>query len=227
MPKKEKIPSNFQSIHVRDLESKTPSQKTAHQAFLSGKHLLLHGAAGTGKTHLALSIGLKELVCGNYDRLVIIRSIVPTRDVGFLPGTLEEKISYYEIPYTQLTTQITGKNDTYNNLKQKGVIQFLSTSHLRGTTISRSIVLLDEVQNLSFHECDSVITRLDDHSRLLICGDYFQSDLKNGDKKGILDFMNILKTMDEFATIEFGIEDIVRSGMIRSYLIKKNQMKYD
>ena len=160
--------------------------------------------------------------------IFIVRSVVSTRDIGFLPGDEQEKVSIYEAPYRSICGEFFNVRDAYDSLKSQGTIKFMSTSFIRGITINDSIVIVDECQNLNFHELDSIITRVGRNSRIIFCGDYTQTDLtKENDKKGILRFMEIIKHIKEFETIEFDIDDIVRSDFLRSYIIAKYKLGFD
>jgi predicted ribonuclease YlaK len=194
------------------------------------KNLFVYGCAGTGKTFIALYLALKEVLEEDspYDKVYIVRSLVATREIGFLPGDHEDKSSLYQIPYKNMVKHMFEMPDDnsfemlYANLKSQETISFWSTSFLRGTTLDNAIVLVDECQNLNFHELDSIITRIGQDSKVIFAGDVAQTDLqKNAEKDGILDFQRILREMDEFSMIEFGIEDIVRSGLVKSYLVNK------
>lgn len=195
-----------------------PLTKTQLAVFESTNHLLLHGCAGTGKTFISLYLALDDVDKRQYEKIIIIRSAVPTRDVGFLPGTEEEKARAYEQPYIDMCSELFYRGDAYSLLKEKQVIQFRTTSHIRGTTWNDAVVIVDECQNMSFHELDSVITRIGANCRVIFCGDFFQSDLKD---TGIKKFMPILIEMQEFDFIEFKPEDIVRSDLVKNYLITK------
>lgn len=202
-----------------ELQEIEPLTKSQLQVFESDKHLLLHGCAGTGKTFISLYLALDDILKNNYNRITIVRSIVPTRDIGFLPGREDEKAKVYEQPYIGILTELFGRgDDPYSQLKMKGLIDFTTTSFMRGITFRDSIVIVDECQNMTYHELDSIITRMDDNSRIIFCGDFYQSDLKGS---GINKFMSILKKMPEFDFVEFGLEDIVRSALVKSYLIEK------
>lgn len=196
-----------------------PLTKGQLKVFESEKNLMLHGCAGTGKTFISLYLALDDIEKNNYSRITIIRSVVPTREMGFLPGTEAEKSKVYEQPYIGIFQELFSRgDDPYGQLKQKGLVQFVTTSHVRGVTFQDSIIIVDECQNMTLHELDSIITRIGNNCRIIFCGDFFQSDLRTS---GINAFMNILKDMEEFDFIEFGISDIVRSNLVKSYLITK------
>jgi phosphate starvation-inducible protein PhoH len=213
------------------IEPKTENQKKLFQAYNEGKHLFIHGCAGTGKTFCSLYLALREVLSEftYVDKVYIVRSLVPTREIGFLPGSEEDKQAVYQIPYKNMVRSMFDLPDDpsfemlYGNLKQQETIKFWSTSFLRGTTLDNAIIIVDESQNLSMHELDSIITRLGEHSRIIFSGDTKQSDLtKQSERNGINDFMSILKQMSSFEMIEFGIEDIVRSGLVKEYLTVKH-----
>lgn len=207
----------------------TYNQQKTFEEYRKGKNLLLHGTAGTGKTFISLYLALKDLLETNqYENIIVVRSIVPTRDIGFLPGNQKEKSKAYESPYYAIFSELFGRGDAYDIFRNKRIINFVPTSFIRGLTIRDSIIIADEVQNFTFHECDSVITRLGDNCRILFCGDFRQSDLlKNSDREGIHDFMHILRTMSSFTSVEFTQEDIVRSGLVKEYIVTKEELNYD
>lgn len=227
-------------VSLKDLVTVEPigmPQKKTFESYNSGKNLFLNGSAGTGKTFILLYLALKDVLTKEtpYDKIVLIRSLLPSRDIGFLPGTLEEKSDLYQDPYRVLVKYMfkladeQDFNQLYDKLKVQGILDFLSTSFLRGQTFDRSIVIVDESENLSFQELDTVITRVGQDSKIMFSGDYSQSDLKsyNGYKKGYFTFSDILQKMEEFSCIEFGIGDIIRSGLVRSYLISKENITID
>ena len=192
-----------------------------------------YGCAGTGKTFIALYLALKDVLREEtpYEKVYIVRSLVSTREIGFLPGDHEDKSSLYQIPYKNMVKYMFEMasdqefDQLYYNLKAQETISFWSTSFIRGTTLDNAIILIDEMQNLNFHELDSIITRVGQDSKIIFCGDVRQSDLvKTHERNGIIDFMRIIETMEEFATVEFQLEDIVRSGLVRSYLISKTNL---
>jgi phosphate starvation-inducible protein PhoH len=216
------------NLLIKQIEPLTLNQELTFKAYNKNRNILLHGLAGTGKTFLSLYLSLKEVLGkSKYKKIIIIRSVVPTRDMGFLPGTQKEKTKVYEAPYQAVCSELFGRGDAYEVLKGRGIIEFVSTSFIRGTTIGNSIVIVDEVNNMTFHELDSVITRLGHNSKILLCGDFRQSDLiKQSDRNGLRHFMNILEKMGSFEHIEFEQEDIVRSGLVKEYIIAKDRLGY-
>ena len=213
-----------------DIGPITDNQKVLYESYKSDKHLVAYGAAGTGKTFITIYNALRDVLDPKtpYEKIYIVRSLVSTREIGFLPGDHEDKSSYYQIPYKHMVKymfQMPSDADfemLYGNLKAQETIRFWSTSFLRGTTLDDSIIIVDEFQNLNFHELDSIITRVGQNSKIMFCGDASQSDLtKTNDRNGIMDFMNILRKMPSFDIIEFGVDDIVRSGLVKEYIIAK------
>jgi phosphate starvation-inducible protein PhoH len=222
--KKQFRKNNNNSLKLKNIVPKTINQEKAFNLYNKEYNLLLHGLAGTGKTYISLYLALSDIINGYTDHtnLTLVRSIVPTRDMGFLPGTEKEKSKVYEAPYMNICNDIFGRGDAYDILKGKNIIKFVTTSYIRGITLDDSIVLVDEAQNLNFHELDSIITRLGDYSRILFCGYFRQSDLiRDDERKGLLTFMRILATIDEFKTVEFVEDDIVRSKLVKEYIISK------
>ena len=216
------------------VEPLTENQKTIFKAWDEGKHLFIYGAAGTGKTFCALYKGLYDCLKAtpSYDQVYLVRSLVATREIGFLPGDHEDKSSLYQIPYKNMVKYMfEAANDSdfemlYGALKAQETIKFWSTSFLRGVTLDNSVIIIDEMQNLNFHELDSIITRVGENTRIVFCGDAMQTDLRNNNERnGIHDFMRILEMMPEdFAMVEMGIDDICRSGLVRNYLVAKNHI---
>ena len=213
-----------------DVEALTESQTVMFNEYGRGQNLFAYGCAGTGKTFAALYLALKDVLDENtpYEKVYVVRSLVATREIGFLPGTHEDKADIYQIPYKNMVKYMFEMPDQasfdmlYENLKAQETVSFWSTSFLRGTTLDNAIVIVDECQNLNFHELDSIMTRVGQDTKIMFCGDARQSDLqKSNEKTGILEFQKILQNMEEFSLIEFGIEDIVRSGLVKSYLISK------
>ncbi len=216
--------------YLVDIEPITENQKTLFNSYNEGKHLVAYGAAGTGKTFVTLYNAIKDVLDETtpYERIYIVRSLLATREIGFLPGDYEDKSDIYQVPYKHMVKymfQLSSDADfemLYGNLKSQDTIKFWSTSFLRGTTLDNAIVIVDEFQNLNFHELDSIITRVGENSRVCFCGDARQTDLvKTNDRNGIVDFMNILRKMPSFDIIEFDIDDIVRSGLVKEYIVAK------
>ena len=215
---------------MRDIEPLTDNQKQLFESYDSGKNIVAYGCAGTGKTFITLYNALQEVLDERtpYEKIYIVRSLVATREIGFLPGDHEDKSSLYQIPYKNMVKYMFSMpTDSdfemlYGNLKTQGTISFWSTSFIRGTTLDNAIVIVDEFQNLNFHELDSIITRSGENSKIMFCGDATQSDLiKANEKNGIGDFMKILRIMPSVDIVEFGVDDIVRSGLVKEYLLAK------
>ena len=214
--------------HILDYSPITQNQAIAYDAWDEGDHLVLCGSAGTGKTFIGTYLALGDVLDKEYDqnKLVIVRSVVPTREMGYLPGSIEEKVDAYTAPYRAICNELFNEKMAYEMLEHQGAISFMSTSFIRGQTIDDAIILVDEMQNLTFHELDSVITRVGRNTRIIFSGDYYQSDLsKEMDKNGILDFLNITEVMNNFTTVEFGWEDIVRSDFVRDYIMTKEMVE--
>ena len=218
------------NTYLLDIEPITENQKKLFDSYAEGKHLVAYGTAGTGKTFISLYNALADVLDDTtpYERIYLVRSLVSTREIGFLPGDHEDKADIYQIPYKNMVKymfQMPTDADfemLYGNLKAQETIKFWSTSFIRGTTLDNAIIIVDEFQNLNFHELDSIITRVGENSRIMFCGDASQTDLvKTNDRNGIHDFLNILRKMPSFDIIEFGIDDIVRSGLVKEYIISK------
>ena len=221
--------------HLKEITPLTENQTLAFDAYDNGKNLFLYGCAGTGKTFIAMYLALKEILSGTspYEKLYMVRSLVPTREIGFLPGDHEDKSNLYQIPYKNMVEHMfkmpddPAYNMLYDNLKAQETVSFWSTSFLRGTTLNNAIIIVDECQNLNFHELDSIITRVGTDCKIIFAGDVMQTDLsKTNERNGIVDFMKILEVMEEFTSVEFGVEDIVRSGLIRSYILSKMHLGF-
>lgn len=214
--------------HLLTYEAITQNQKVAYDSWDDGDHLVLAGSAGTGKTFIGMYLALADVLDKSYeqDKLVIVRSVVPTREMGYLPGSIEEKVDAYTAPYRAIATELFNEKQAYDMLETQGAISFMSTSFIRGQTIDDAVILVDEMQNLTYHELDSIITRVGRNTRIIFSGDYYQSDLnKETDKNGILDFLNIMEVMNNFTTVEFGWADIVRSDFVRDYIMTKEMVE--
>ena len=225
---KRKKPINLD--YTKKIEPLTDNQERFFQSYADDKNMVAYGCAGTGKTFITLYNALKDVMDmkSPYEKIYIVRSLVATREIGFLPGDHEDKSSLYQIPYKNMVKymfELPTEADfemLYGNLKTQGTISFWSTSFIRGTTLDNAIVIVDEFQNLNYHELDSIITRIGENSKIMFCGDATQSDLtKSAEKNGIADFMKILRIMPSVDIIEFGVEDIVRSGLVKEYLLAK------
>ena len=213
-----------------DIEQLTDNQQKLFDSYTQGKHIVAYGCAGTGKTFITLYNALCDVLDERtpYEKVYIVRSLVATREIGFLPGSHDDKADIYQIPYKNMVKymfQMPSDADfemLYGNLKAQETIKFWSTSFLRGTTLDNAIVIVDEFQNLNFHELDSIITRVGENTKICFCGDATQSDLiKTNERNGIIDFMKILRSMPSIDLIEFGVDDIVRSGFVKEYIIAK------
>jgi phosphate starvation-inducible protein PhoH len=224
------------SSYLMNIDPLTDNQKRLFESYQQGKQIVAYGCAGTGKTFITLYNALKDVLNEStpYEHIYLVRSLVATREIGFLPGDHEDKADIYQIPYKNMVKymfQMPSDADfemLYGNLKSQNTIKFWSTSFLRGTTLDNSIVIVDEFQNLNFHELDSIITRVGENTRICFCGDATQTDLqKTNEKNGIHDFMRILRSMNSFDIIEFGLDDIVRSGLCKEYLVAKMESNFD
>jgi phosphate starvation-inducible PhoH-like protein len=216
-----------------NIEPLTENQKKLFSSYDEGKHIVAHGVPGSGKTFVLLYKALKEVLdeISPYEKIYIIRSLVQTREIGFLPGSHEDKAELFEIPYKNMVKymfQLPSEADfemLYGNLKSQETISFWSTSFLRGTTFDNSILIIDEFSNMNAHELDSLITRVGENCKIMFAGDAEQTDLvRKNERTGIHDFMRILQLIDCFEIIEFGVEDIVRSGLVRQYILAKREL---
>ena len=228
---KRKKPINLD--YIKKIEPLTENQEELFRCYKLDQNLVAYGAAGTGKTFITLYNAIKDVLSERtpYEKIYIVRSLVATREIGFLPGDHEDKSSLYQIPYKNMVKYMFEMPDDnafemlYTNLKAQGTISFWSTSFIRGTTLDKAIIIVDEFQNLNFHELDSMITRVGEDSKLMFCGDATQSDLiKTAERNGIIDFMKILNNMPSFDTIEFQAEDICRSGLVKEYIVAKLEL---
>ncbi len=228
---KRKKPINAEML--RDIEPLTQNQKTLFDSYATGKNIVAYGVAGTGKTFITLYNALRDVLDEKtpYERIHIVRSLVATREIGFLPGDHEDKSYLYQIPYKDMVKymfEMPSEADfemLYGNLKTQDTITFLSTSFIRGTTFDKSIIIVDEYQNLNYHELDSIMTRVGSDSKIMFCGDATQSDLvRTNERNGLIDFMKILRLMSSVDILEFGVEDIVRSGLVKEYILAKLEL---
>ena len=231
MSKKQKL--EIGSSNLISVKPITDNQKIVFETWKKKQNQFLFGCAGTGKTFVSLYLALQDVMNlqTKYDKVVLVRSLIPTREIGFLPGDEEDKAALYQVAYANMVQFMFQQPNEqafsmlYEKLKQQGSLYFLSTSFLRGLTFDNSIIIVDECQNLNFHELDTIITRVGQDSKIVFCGDFGQSDLsRTSEKNGLHDFLRILEEMEEFNCVEFDIGDIVRSGFVRNYLIQKTKL---
>ena len=218
-------------FELRTIKPLTSNQQATFTAYNQGYNLILHGYAGTGKTFISTYLALNDIlndVDTVYEKMYIVRSAVSSRNIGFLPGGPSEKNAPYEEPYNEICDDLFGRGDGYRILKAKGIVDFRPTSFLRGITFRNCVLLVDEIQNMTFQELDTIITRVGENCRIVFCGDFRQTDFNKAttrEESGIHSFMKILDRMDGFAHVEFDKEDIVRSGLVKSYIINKTELE--
>lgn len=222
--------SNSSKVKFEDLTQIDPitkAQKESFEAWDDDEHLILTGTAGTGKTYIAMYLALESVLerSGCYDKVIVLRSAVPVREIGYLPGKLEEKTDIFQSPYRAICEELFDDKAVYNKLINSHQLQFETTSFIRGRTFDRCIIIVDEMQNLNFHELDSIMTRAGESCKLIFCGDHAQSDFTNeGEKNGLAKFLNIMYRMKNFTTVQFGWDDIVRSDIVRDYIMTKEML---
>lgn len=213
------------SWHMHDLKTikpLTPAQEELFHAWFNGDHLCAHGSAGTGKTFLAFYLALCEVLAQRQNRIVIVRSAVPTREIGYLPGDLEDKVAQYELPYHDILHELLGRPSSYKDMKDAGLIEFQTTSFLRGLTWDHAVIIIEEAQNMTFHEIDNIMTRVGRDTRVIVTGDTKQTDL-DGSKRlgseGMTRAMQAFNNMRDYACVEFSVHDIVRSEFVKSWIM--------
>jgi phosphate starvation-inducible PhoH-like protein len=225
-----KKPINTDSLNK--IEAITDNQQLLFDQYDKGQNIIAYGSAGTGKTFVTLYKALQEVLNEHspYERVYLVRSVVATREIGFLPGDHDDKSALYQIPYKNMVKYMflmetdADFDMLYGNLMAQETLKFWSTSFLRGTTLDKAIIIVDEFQNLNAHELDSIMTRVGEDSKIHFCGDASQSDLvKASERSGIMDFLSILERMPSVSKIEFGLDDIVRSGLCKEYLVAKHE----
>lgn len=232
VPSKRTQTSNALRIKIDDLKTFDPltaNQKKFFDAYKRGDYFVaLHGVAGTGKSFIAVYKALEEVLdkSNPFNKIIIVRSAVQSREIGHLPGDIGEKMEIYQQPYRQICETLFGRKDAYQRLSEQGHIEFVSTSFIRGMSFDDCIIIVDEMQNMSFEELDTVMTRVGYRSKIIFCGDYRQTDLKkNNDKSGLFKFFDIAHHMGAFTRVEFTVDDIVRSSLVKDYILAK--LKYD
>ena len=222
------------SDYLVDIQPITDNQKRLFDSYAAEKHIVAYGCAGTGKTFITLYKALRDVLDEKtpYEKIYIVRSLVATREIGFLPGDHEDKSTLYQLPYKAMVKYMFEMRTEadfqmlYGNLRAQDTIDFWSTSFIRGTTFDNAIIIVDEFQNLNYHELDSIMTRVGQDSKIMFCGDATQTDLvREYERNGIVDFMRILRLMaNSIDIIEFGVEDIVRSGLCKEYILAKLEL---
>lgn len=215
--------------NLKTFEPLTNNQQKFFDAYKRGDYFTaLHGVAGTGKTFIAVYKALEEVLdkSNPFSKIILVRSAVQSREIGHLPGDVTEKMEIYQQPYRQICETLFGRSDAYQRLEEQGYIEFISTSFIRGMSFDDAIIIVDEMQNMNFEEIDTVMTRVGYRSKIIWCGDYRQTDLrKSNDKSGILKFFDIAHHMGSFTRIEFTVDDIVRSSLVKDYILAK--LKYE
>jgi len=224
-------PHRVKPSELKAFSPLTDNQMKFFDAYTRGDYfLMLTGSAGTGKSFIACYKAIEEVYDKNssFKRVVIVRSAVQSRDVGFTPGSLEEKMSLYEQPYMQIYQTLFNRRDAYEGLKDAGKIEFISTSFIRGMSFDDSIIIVDECQNMNWEELSTIMTRVGYRSKIIFCGDYRQTDLyrKQGDKSGLWKFHEVAKTMPSFTSVEFTTDDIVRSSLVKDFLIAVDKFEH-
>lgn len=212
---------------LKEIRPKTYNQRKIFSSYYSGKHLMIHGMPGTGKTFISMYLALSDVVKHKrYEKVIIFRSAVATRAIGFLPGRPSEKVKVFESPYENICTQLYDHDGAYQQLKNKGIVEFQPTSFLRGVTLEDSIVIVDEVQNLNDHEVHTLITRMGENSRIIFCGDFRQNDFATEGKEetGIHNLMKVVNIMQSFSSVEMQTDDIVRSGLVKEYITARAEL---
>jgi len=214
--------------YMNVIEPLTDNQKKFFDAYRRGDYFIaLHGVAGTGKTFIAFYKALEEVLdkSTSFNKIIIVRSSVQSRDMGHLPGDVNEKMSIFSQPYVQICQNLFGMKNAWDILEENGVVEFISTSFIRGMSFDDAIIIVDEMQNMTFEEIDTVMTRVGHQSKIIWCGDYRQTDLnkKKNDVSGINKFFEIAYHMEAFTKIEFTAQDIVRSSLVRDYILAKLQ----
>lgn len=232
MAKRTKSINNSMTVRIDDLlqfDPITANQEKTYEAWDEGFNLVLTGTAGTGKTFTALYLALEDVLDKDteFDKVIVVRSMVPTREMGYLPGDKEAKEEAFTTPYKSICNELFGDKTSYGKMVTGNQLKFESTSFIRGQTFDNCIIIVDEMQNLNFHELDSVVTRVGRHSKIIFSGDYKQSDFKyDDDKNGIIKFLQIVEQLKNFSIINFGWEDIVRSDFVRDYIMTKEMLGY-
>jgi phosphate starvation-inducible PhoH-like protein len=226
---KQHLPLKIKLDHLKTFDPLTENQRTFFEAYKRGDYFVaLHGVAGTGKSFIAVYKALEEVLdkSNPFEKVIIVRSAVQGREIGHLPGDIEGKLEIYKQPYIQICDTLFGRRDAYQRLEEQHAIEFISTSFIRGMTFDDAIIIVDEMQNMTMEEIDTVMTRVGHRSKIIWCGDYRQCDLKKrDDKSGLVKFFDVAKLMTAFTKIEFTTDDIVRSSLVKDYILAKIQLE--
>lgn len=218
---------NFGMRHINPL---TPTQEDMFKSYQRGNNIAAIGTAGTGKTMCAMYLALNDVLKkGGYEQIIVVRSAVQTREQGFMPGSKEQKEALYSVPYSDIVNDLFGRGDAYQILKQKGMVKFMTSSFVRGLTFDNSIIIVDECQSMTYHELDTIITRVGESSKIVFCGDTRQDDLatsrNRAEVSGLKEFLRVIKRVNSFETIQFTPDDIVRSGLVKEYILAKERLQ--
>ena len=215
------VKAKIDNLNVKKVEPITEAQREMFASFMQGQNVVACGSAGTGKTYVATYLALQEVFAQRKNKVVFVRSAVPTRQIGHLPGDLNEKSLVYTTPFKQIVDDLCENGTAYNILTTKGVIEFMTTSFIRGITLDNCVIIVDESQDCTWHELNSLMTRCGKNTQIVFCGDTKQNDLiKNKhDVSGFADFMKVAGSMEEFDIIKFYSSDIVRSGLVKSWIL--------
>jgi phosphate starvation-inducible PhoH-like protein len=215
---------------IKKIDPMTKNQRNLFQSYINEKNILAVGSAGTGKTYISLYLALKDVLQkGQYKEVIIVRSAVQSREQGFMPGGINEKMANFEQPYVDIVNDLFERNDAYQILKQKALVRFMSTSFIRGLTFNDAIIVVDECQNMRADELRAIITRVGDNSKIIFCGDTKQDDLecsKNRmDVSGLRHFKKIIEKMSSFNIIQFTVDDVIRSGVVKEFILAEEELE--
>lgn len=218
--KKKKLPEYQEEKLVKNFEPKTKKQQEFIDLIDSKEVILCKGSSGTGKTFVALAKAL-SLLGSYYKQIYLVKSltVVPEEELGHLKGSLEQKTDPYIMNFTWNIDKICG-DGTAKSLIDKGIIKVLPIAFVRGISIDNSIVILDELQNLSFHTFKTLITRIGDRSKYIMMGDVEQIDRRNKGESPLEKIFEIFKDDDVVGTIEFTDKDCIRNPIIPKILSK-------
>lgn len=226
-PEYNRSPKTFSQHDMKAIKPLTRNQELVFDLYADGYNLILNGFAGCGKTMVAIYLALNEILDPEspYEKLMIVRSCSPTKNTGFLKGSLEEKEAVYEIPYSPIFDKIFKKKNQYKFMKEAGIVEFESTSYMRGVTLDNTIVVFDEVSSATYHEISTIITRLGNNSKVVLCGDSLQNDLiyERNLQSGYEKFIKISNMMPDFRSVNFTVDDCVRSDFVKSFLIAEQR----